>query len=106
MKKSNKKIFLQINAVANSGSTGRIAEELGQSIQDNGWDSYIAYGRSSQPSKSNLIKIGTKFNNIIHGLQTRMLDKHGLSSNYATSDFINKIDSIKPDLIHIHNLHG
>lgn len=54
------KILLQINVVANSGSTGRIAEELGRLVIAKGWKSYIAYGRWSCPSQSKLIRIGTK----------------------------------------------
>lgn len=46
------KILLQINVVANSGSTGRIAEELGRLVIAKGWKSYIAYGRWSCPSQS------------------------------------------------------
>ncbi len=34
----------QINTMINSGSTGRIAEEIGQIAIAAGWESYIAYG--------------------------------------------------------------
>ena len=37
--------LLQINSVVNTGSTGRIAEQLGQYAISQGWESYIAYGR-------------------------------------------------------------
>lgn len=57
-------ILLQINTVVNSCSTGRIAEEIGQVAIKNGWKSYIAYGRNTRPSKSELIKIGNDFTNI------------------------------------------
>ncbi|MFK1805583.1 hypothetical protein ACIXGS_07870 [Bacteroides fragilis] len=55
----NMPVLLQINVVVNSGSTGRIVEEIGQKAISLGWDSYIAYGRNKCPSQSNLIKIGT-----------------------------------------------
>ena len=38
------KILLQINVVANSGSTGRIAEELGRLVIAKGWKSYMGVG--------------------------------------------------------------
>ena len=100
------KILLQINTTVNSGSTGRIAEEIGQLAIKNGWESYIAYGRNKRPSKSNLIKIGTDWDLKIHGLQTRIFDRHGLASKNATLELIKQIKEIKPDLIHLHNLHG
>ena len=34
------------------------------------------------------------------------MDKHGNGSLWATKSFIKKIDTLKPDIIHIHNLHG
>jgi len=46
------KKLLQINSVVNSGSTGRIAEEIGQTAIAAGWMSYIAYGRNIITPKS------------------------------------------------------
>lgn len=100
------KTLLQINSVVNSGSTGRIAEEIGRTAIANGWQSYIAYGRNERPSKSKLIKIGNKWDVRMHGLQTRIFDNHGLASKNATKKFISTIERINPDIIHLHNLHG
>jgi hypothetical protein len=52
---------LQINIVANWGSTGRIAEQIGEKAMARGWESHIAYGRWKNLSKSHLIKIGFGF---------------------------------------------
>ena len=98
--------LLQINSVANYGSTGRISEEIGSFAVQNGWESYIAYGRDLRPGKSKLIKIGSELSIKLHGLQTRLFDRHGLGSCSATQKFIEKIIEIKPDIIHLHNLHG
>lgn len=98
--------ILQINSVVNKGSTGRIAEEIGNSIKTNSWESHIAYGRSSNPSNSHSFKIGNKISNIIHlGLST-LFDKQGFGSNQATINFIEYITELKPDIIHLHNIHG
>lgn len=100
------KIILQINSVVNSGSTGRIAEEIGQTAIAAGWESYIAYGRNERPSSSKLIKIGNDKNIKLHGLQTRLFDRHGLGSKDATTAFIRKVEDIQPDIVHLHNIHG
>lgn len=97
---------LQINVVSNWGSTGRIAEEIGQTIIANGGTSYIAYSRGTNCSTSNLIHIGNKFDVYWHGLETRFLDRHGLASKVATINLIEQIKRIKPDIVHLHNLHG
>jgi glycosyltransferase involved in cell wall biosynthesis len=98
--------LLQINSVGNWGSTGRIAEEIGQAAIAKGWESYIAFGRKDRPSASKKIKIGTKWSIYLHVLKTRLFDLHGFGSTRATKKFIKQIETIKPDIIHLHNIHG
>ncbi len=100
------KTLLQINTVINSGSTGRIAEDIGQLVISKGWESYIAYGRNDKESKSEKIKIGSKFDILWHVLMTRIFDKHGFFSKISTRKLIKEIKRIKPDIIHLHNIHG
>ncbi len=102
----NREKLLQINSVINSGSTGRIAEEIGQLAMKNGWKSCIAFGRNDRPSQSETIKIGNDWDIKWHGLQTRLFDRHGLASTKATKKLVEKIKEIQPDVIHLHNLHG
>lgn len=98
--------ILQINTVGNTGSTGRIVEEIGQVAIKNGWTSYIGYGRKERVSKSKLIKIGTDLDIKYHVLMTRLFDRQGLESTRATKRLIGEIVKINPDIIHLHNLHG
>lgn len=100
------KKLLIINVTANWGSTGRIAEEIGQTALLNGYETYLAYGRYATKSKCNLIKIGSRFNNMIHLIESRLFDNHGFSSRLATRRFIRKVERIQPDIINIHNLLG
>lgn len=101
-----KRTVLQINSVVNFLSTGRIVEEIGQEAIRNGWNSVIAYGRYMRPSQSKLIKIGTDLDLAEHLIQTRLFDRHGLSSKSATYKLIDQIKILQPDVIHLHNLHG
>ena len=98
--------LLQINSVANIGSTGRIAEQIGQAAMKAGWESYIAYGREAGQSQSHLIKIGSQLDVMWHGVVTRLFDRHGLASKRATKKFVSQIKEIQPDIIHLHNIHG
>jgi putative colanic acid biosynthesis glycosyltransferase len=98
--------LVQINSVVNTGSTGRIAEEIGQVAINLGWKSYIAYGRKARDSKSELIRIGNDWDIKLHGVKTRLFDEHGFGSKNATEILIDKIVHINPDLIILHNLHG
>ena len=98
--------LLQINTTVNSGSTGRIADGIGIAAQKAGFDSWIAYGRCAKKSSSHLIKIGSNLDHYEHAVETRLFDNHGLASRTATICFLKKIDKIKPDLVHLHNIHG
>jgi len=99
------KVF-QINTTLNSGSTGRIAEGIGQKVIENGGESYIAFGRSSNPSSSSAIKIGTSWDQTLHLAHTRLFDTHGFHSKKATDELVQNITKIQPDIIHLHNIHG
>lgn len=98
--------LLQINSGANIGSTGRIAEQIGQYAISKGWKSYLVYGRKINSSVSHTIKVGNNLDFITHVFQSRIFDRHGLGSARATKSLINKIQKIKPDIIHLHNIHG
>ena len=97
---------LQINTVVNSGSTGRIAEDIGKLLISQGHESYIAFGRGSRPSSSSLIRIGNLRDIRSHVIKTRLFDGHGFGSENATKKLVEEIERIKPDVIHLHNLHG
>lgn len=98
--------LLQINSTANWGSTGKITEQIGECAIAHGWESYIAYGRAANNSSSTLIRIGGRLSQAWHLIQTRLFDRHGLGSKRATKKFIRQIEEIKPDIIHLHNIHG
>lgn len=102
---SMSKTLLQINVTANWGSTGKIAEQIGLCAQANGWESYIAYGRMMNPSRNNLIKIGTQMDVYKHYAEGKFLDNEGLASRSSTRAFLKRLDDIKPDIVHLHNIH-
>lgn len=98
--------LLQINTNVNSGSTGRIAEDIGKLVMAMGHESTIAFGRGKRPSASQLIRIGGISDFRLHALKTRFLDLHGFGSANATRIFLEKVNALNPDVIHLHNLHG
>lgn len=98
--------ILQINTTVNSGSTGRIAEDIGKTLISAGHESYIAFGRGRQKSNSKLIKIGNKLDFYLHVLKSLFTDRHGFGSKRVTRKFLKQVDVIKPDAIGLHNIHG
>ncbi|WP_298480604.1 glycosyltransferase [uncultured Maribacter sp.] len=99
-------VLLQINTEINYGSTGKIAEEIGHLAQINGWESFVAFGRKKRKSTSKTIYFGNRLDTYLHVLRTRIFDTHGTGSKRTTKKLISEIEKIKPNVIHLHNLHG
>ena len=98
--------LLLINTSVNSGSTGRIAEEIGQTAISQGFESFFGFGRIGRSSKSKLIRIGSNRDIKLHGLESMLFDNHGFGSRAATKQFVAEIERIQPDIINLHNIHG
>lgn len=102
--------LLQINPVIRiNTSTGRIMQEIGELAIQNGWESYVAYSMERdgiKPCSSRLIPVGSFMSTAWHGIETRIMDRHGLASDTATGEFVERIEELRPDIIHIHNIHG
>lgn len=102
--------LLQLNPVVRQNtSTGRIMREIGELAMASGWESHIAYsgGRDGvPPHTSQLLPVGNKWDVAAHAVATRLFDAHGLASRQATRRFIRQVESLDPDIVHIHNVHG
>ena len=97
--------ILQINIFGNL-STGRIAVDLYRTLRDNGEEGKVAFARNTIAEDVPYIKIGSELDVRIHGIMTRITDRTGFYSTKATKQLIKDIESYKPDLIHLHNIHG
>lgn len=99
--------LFQINAALNKGSTGRIAEQIGELAMRQGWEVYIAHGaRYTNPSNLKTIQVVTKAEEKQHAIKSMLFDSHGLGSKNATKKLVERLKEIKPDIIHLHNIHG
>lgn len=99
--------ILQITAFSGWGCTGRIALGIHNTLVEQGYESAIAWGRTNTaPADVKTFQIGSKLDQKIHGLYTRITDKCGFGSKEATKNFIKQIDEYNPDLVQLHILHG
>lgn len=99
------KKLVQINVVCN-GSTGKIMEQINQTAINDGYEAYSFYGRGNPGKIGEYIRIGNDFDIKLHGILTRVFDRHGHGSKEATRKMIEQIKEINPDIIHMHNIHG
>lgn len=88
------------------GSTGNIARFLLNEASKKGHTCYFAF-RSGNCHEDNCIKIyENPFLALCSKIESKIDGSDGFHSKKATQSFIKKLSSIKPDIVHIHNLHG
>ena len=103
--------ILQINTTyKNGGSTGRIVYDLRQLIRSNGDEAYVAYGYEfsalNEEDYKDTLKMCSYPQLQFSKLQTRIFAHHGFYNTSETKKLLRWIDEIKPDLIHLHNIHN
>jgi glycosyltransferase involved in cell wall biosynthesis len=96
---------VQINSVSGFGSTGSICVDIALELERQGHECYIAYGQITK-GYSKEFKIGTKLENNLHNVGSRLLGKQGYFTKSGTRKLVKFIKEYKPDVIHLHNLHG
>lgn len=100
---------LLINGVCGIGSTGCICIDLAKKFESNGDVVKIAYGRDGYvPSeyKKYAVRIGNSLGVKLHAIKSRIFDRQGLGSKYATKRFLKWAEKFNPDILWLHNIHG
>lgn len=102
------KKLLQIDTCLGVGSTGRITESIARLAQGQGWECYIIHGARyvKRPSCMTDIQSVSVLGEYAHFLGSLLFDNHGLDSACETKRVVEQIKQIKPDIIHLHCIHG
>ena len=102
--------ILQINTrYYNGGSTGRIVYDLKRVMDQSGLDSYVAFGYGYMPTgdeSSHIYRIENDRELFVSKVCTKLQGHHGFYNTKETKHLLSWIDTIKPDLIHLHNIHN
>lgn len=98
--------IVQINTVCDHGSIAQIMLNLYNYTYFSKNSNYIAYGRGIAPSDINSYKIDNPLDIYSHIARNFILGESGFGSKHATQKLIKWLDTIKPDIIHLHNIHG
>lgn len=96
---------LQLNTTYNIGSTGRIVAGIDRLLQSNNIESYVGYGYGRLEDDHHY-KMINRFDSYLHIAQSRLKDNQGLNTSYKTRQLIKYIESVHPEIVHLHNLHG
>jgi len=105
--KKTKKV-LSINSV-NFGSTGTIMLQIADTAADNNYKTFVSVpsARSNYRKQDHkTIFIGNRIERNLHLKLAFYTGKNGCYSRLATQKFLKKVSEIKPDIIHLHNLHN
>ena len=95
--------IFQINTYL-TGSTGKIAKEIHTYIDSE--NSKIAYGKGKLSKNTNFIKINNSFLTKLDHFLSRITGLSGIFSIFPTLYLILLLKKYKPDVVHLHNLHG
>lgn len=97
--------IIEINTTRNSGSTGRIAAQIQKYVNDKGDLCKIAFGYGNGEDKTAFSMyswVGTH----IHSFLSRKLCMQGRCSWFQTHRLVRFLKEEKPDIVHLHNIHG
>lgn len=97
--------IVQINATCGVGSTGKICVGISEVLAKENIENYILYS-----SRSNGCACGISCSNDryikIQALKAKLWGNYGFNSVRATRRMIDALERIKPDIVHLHNIHG
>ncbi len=92
--------------VTSALSTGRIATDICLVLQEYGHKALLCYSRGAAPQGVPGYPVGSAADRWLHALGARLLDRAGFLSRGATRRLTRQLALYKPDVVHLHNLHG
>ena len=87
-------------------STGKIVYDLYSQIRKGGNDAMVCYGRGEKIDEPNIYKIGVDLETYMHVALSRVTGFFGIFSPISTKRALQKLKEFKPDIVHLHELHG
>lgn len=96
---------VQINAVCDRGSTGKICSSISQVFDEHGLENYILFS-AGESRRTNAVSCCGRRYTKIQALQSRVLGNYGFNSVRETKRMLTFLKKIEPDVVHLHNIHG
>lgn len=96
---------VQINLTCGVGSTGTICVEISRLLTERGIENTILYsiGSSDYPLSHRCMGNAEQQ---LQALKSRVFGNYGFQSSAATRRMCEILDTLQPDVVHLHNLHG
>ncbi len=97
--------IVQINATCGRGSTGKICVSLSCLMAVEGTENYIIHSGETTDHANAFTYANINYIKL-QSLKARLFGNWGFNSRAATQKIIVKLKEIKPDIVHLHNIHG
>ena len=96
---------VQLNAVCGVGSTGGITVEISKMLTAHNIENYILY-----TNRRHDYELGIRYSNDMlvksNAALAAIFGNYGFNSYISTRRLIRLLNDIKPDIVHLHNIHG
>lgn len=92
--------------VISTASTGRIATELCRMSMSRGHRALLFHARGYVDTDVPDLRVGSKLDTVCHAALARLTDRAGFFSKRATEKLVRQLKEYKPDIVHLHNIHG
>lgn len=97
--------IVQINTVCGKGSTGKICVDISKLLTEKGIENYILYSSGESDYPLGIKHTSDKYIKL-QALKSKIFGNYGFNSHIATKKLIKKLEKIKPNIAHLHNIHG
>lgn len=87
-------------------STGKIVHNLAHELIKSGHQARVLFGRGESVNNDVALRIAPVWEVYFHAFMTRLTGLVGVFSYFATRRMINEIKRFRPDVVHLHELHG
>lgn len=100
--------IFQLNMVCGVKSTGRIAWEIAKLVEADGGECRIGCGANFVPDEAKRVAYKTLSvtKRRVYSLLTKLFDAEGRFNRSGTKRLIREMEQFRPDVVHLHNIHG
>ena len=96
---------IQVNATHGVGSTGKICASISKMLSAEEIENYVLYCGNKSDRPGGICYAGKGYIKV-QALKNKLLGGYGFYSRSATKKLIRILECVKPDIVHLHNIHG
>ena len=97
--------IVQINTTCGVGSTGKICVGISRLLTESGVKNHILFSCDSSGDPAGIACSGRRYRKL-QALKSRVFGNYGFNSALAAKKMILELERIRPDVVHLHNIHG